>query len=151
MALLSRKVDYALLILSHLHQHPEGGCARAIAERFRLKSAFAANVLKLLCRKGFVVSQRGLRGGYQIARPARTILLSDLLDQLGEGFCLTDCTGPLKNQRCDLEQACSVRGAIQEVDRRIRDVLQTVTVADLIPSEEKDSTNSLVGLELLSR
>ena len=49
-ALLSRKADYALLILSYLHYHPEGGCAREIWERFGLKKAFTANVLKLLCR-----------------------------------------------------------------------------------------------------
>ena len=32
MTLLSRKADYALLILSHLYHHPTGGNARAIAE-----------------------------------------------------------------------------------------------------------------------
>ena len=31
MPLMSRKADYALLILSYLHRRPERGCARAIA------------------------------------------------------------------------------------------------------------------------
>ena len=34
MTLLTRKVDYAILVLLHLHEHGEGACAREIAERF---------------------------------------------------------------------------------------------------------------------
>src|SRR6516164_7849590 len=64
MALLNRKVDYSLLILSYLHEHPAGGCARVLAERFDLSRAFVANILKRLCRKGLVGSTRGIKGGY---------------------------------------------------------------------------------------
>jgi Rrf2 family protein len=129
MALLSRKVDYALLILSFLHHRPEGGCARAIAERFNLKKAFTANVLKLLCRRGLVTSQRGIHGGYVLARPADQIVLGDLLDLLGEPFHLADCNHV--DGRCALEPICPVRSAIAEVNARIREVLGTVTLADL--------------------
>lgn len=136
MALLSRKVDYALLILSYLHHRPEGGCAREIAERFHLKPAFAANVLKLLCRSGLVIGHRGVHGGYVLARPAEQIVLCDLLDLLGEPFHLADCNAP---PGCCREQTCPVRGAIAELDERIRSVLNGVTLADLCrvrPGEE---------------
>ena len=128
MALLSRKADYALLILSYLHHRPAGGCAREIAERFHLKPAFAANVLKLLCRRGLVLSQRGAHGGYVLARPGDEIILNDLLDLLGEPFQLAECNGP---PGCCLEQTCVVRSAIAAVDERIREVLRGVTLADL--------------------
>ena len=55
MTLLSRKADYALLILSYLSEKAVGGTARAIAEQFGLSRAFVANILKELCQKGFVV------------------------------------------------------------------------------------------------
>jgi Rrf2 family protein len=132
MALLSRKVDYALLILSYLHHRPQGGCARQIAERFNLKRPFAANVLKLLCRQGLVRSTRGTRGGYVLARPAEQIVLCDLLDLLGEPFCLADCNRPAGESECELEAVCPVQGAIAELDRRLRDVLRSVTLADLV-------------------
>jgi Rrf2 family protein len=137
MALLSRKVDYALLILSYLHHRSEGGCARVIADRFGLKKAFAANVLKLLCQQGLVRSQRGNRGGYVLARPAAEIQLAELLDRMGEPFHLADCNrassemcGP-GEAICSLEAVCPVRSAIGEVDRRIREVLRTVSLADV--------------------
>ena len=132
MALLSRKVDYALLILSYLHHRAEGGCARQIAERFNLKRAFAANVLKLLCRQGLVRSQRGIKGGYVLARPAEQIALCELLDLLGEPFQLAECNPRGGAGACGLEAVCPVKGAIAELDRRLRGVLQSVSLADLV-------------------
>ena len=54
MALLNRKVDYALLILCDLYQQSTGACARQVADHFGLSRPFVANILKRLCRKGFV-------------------------------------------------------------------------------------------------
>ena len=64
MILLNRKMDYALLLLCYLHHKQGGACAREIADHYRLSRPFVANILKELCRKGFVSSQRGVRGGY---------------------------------------------------------------------------------------
>ncbi len=149
MALLSRKADYALLILAYLHHRPEGGCARRIAERFQLKPAFAANVLKLLCRGGLVHSQRGVKGGYMLARAAEEIALCDLLDLLGEPFRLADCGRPADEGGCGLEAVCPVRGAVSELDRRLRDVLRSVSLADLLRPSEARQVCQRLGLELL--
>jgi Rrf2 family protein len=134
-ALLSRKADYALLILSYLHHRTEGGSARQVAERFALSRAFTANILKSLCRKGFVRSQRGTHGGYVLARPAGEICLCELLDSLGEPFHLAPCSGTIPEDCCAVADVCLVRAAIAEVDRRIRDVLRNVTLAELCGPE----------------
>jgi DNA-binding IscR family transcriptional regulator len=99
MALLNRKVDYALLILSYLHHTPEGGCARALAGRFGLSRAFVANILKALCRKGFVASHRGVKGGYLLRPEAGGRTLAELMDSLGDPFSLAECNREAPDQR----------------------------------------------------
>src|SRR6266542_4918841 len=94
MTLMSRKVDYALLILAYLDRKTEGGCARAIADRYGLSKGFVANILKELCHKGFVASHRGVKGGYVLRRPAEDISLAELMETLDEGFTLAECTRP---------------------------------------------------------
>ena len=79
MTLLSRKADYALLILSYLHTQ-ETGNAREIAAKFGLSRAFVANILKELGHKGFVTSTRGVKGGYVLQRASATITLAELLE-----------------------------------------------------------------------
>src|SRR5712692_10557590 len=86
MTLMSRKVDYALLILAFLDRKTEGGCAREIADRYGLSKGFVANILKELCHKGFVASHRGVKGGYVLARPADEVQLVEVIESLDEAF-----------------------------------------------------------------
>src|SRR4051812_45410210 len=92
MTLLSRKADYALLILSYLFHRPRGGNARAIAESFGLSRAFVANILKELCHNGYVTSHRGVKGGYVLHPSAADVTLAQLLDSIDERFRLTTCS-----------------------------------------------------------
>ena len=131
MTLLNRKVDYALLILSYLHQRQQGGCARAVAEQFGLSRAFVANILKALCQKGFVASHRGVRGGYWLQSEAASKTLADLMDALDEGFYLAECNRESPDECCSLLAVCPVRAPIAEVHARIREVLGKVTLAEL--------------------
>jgi Rrf2 family cysteine metabolism transcriptional repressor len=131
MTLLSRKADYALLILSYLHGRPAGGNARAVAERFQLSRPFVANILKDLCHAGFVASHRGVKGGYALLRPAESVTLAELLDALGEGFRLTLCSHDGGDDLCTLAPACPVKGPLADINRRIVEVLRGVTLAEL--------------------
>ncbi len=131
MTLLSRKTDYALLILSFLHSRRKGGCARTIAEHFGLSRAFVANILKELCQKGFVASQRGVNGGYSLLRPADDISLAELLESLEDGFQLANCNGNGETDDCAVQHICPIRGPIGQVHQRILETLRSVTIAEL--------------------
>jgi Rrf2 family protein len=135
MPLLNRKVDYALVILSFLHHNPDGGCARAVAGRFGLSQAFVANILKSLCRGGFVASHRGIKGGYVLQTDMMTRSLADLMDALDDRFHLAECNRETPQDCCPLFDGCPVKGPVAEVDRRIREVLGATTLAELFGIE----------------
>jgi Rrf2 family transcriptional regulator, cysteine metabolism repressor len=145
MALMSRKVDYALLILAHLRQHPEGDCARAIAARYDLSRPFVANILKELCHTGFVSSHRGVKGGYALQRPAEQITLCEIMEALDEPFHLAECTRLPAGPQCCLLPVCPVKDAVAAVHARIRALLGNVTLADLF--QPAAPAAELVGLE----
>jgi Rrf2 family transcriptional regulator, cysteine metabolism repressor len=131
MALLNRKVDYALLILSYLHHNPDASCARMVAARFGLSRGFVANILKRLCRHGYVASYRGIKGGYVLLPETMHVSLAELMDALDDAFQLAECNAESPHDCCPLYDGCPVKGPIAEVDRRIREVLGNVTVAEL--------------------
>lgn len=147
MTLLSRKADYALLILSYLYEKP--GTARAIAEKFGLSRPFVANILKELCQNGFVASHRGVKGGYDLARDANTITLAELLEAIESGFRLTMCnTGETEHDHtpCSLTDVCTVKGPIAEVHHRLLDVLRGVTLAELFDPTRKPARSAALPM-----
>ncbi|MFO0807159.1 MAG: Rrf2 family transcriptional regulator [Gemmataceae bacterium] len=132
MALLTRKVDYAILVLSFLHRKSEGGCAREMADKFGLSRAFVANILKELCQKGFVTSHRGVKGGYVMARPVEGVTLAEFIEALDDHpFQLAACNQGTPGDGCSLFIGCPVREPVAEIHRRLRAVLNGVTLAEL--------------------
>lgn len=151
MTLLSRKADYALLILSYLHQNKTGGTARAIAEQFDLSRPFVANILKELCNKGFVTSHRGVKGGYALGRDAATTSLAELLEAVEEGFRLTVCNhtpDAPHHDACAHAGSCTVKGPMADVHARLIGVLRGVTLAELFDPKAKPS--ALLALPVLA-
>jgi Rrf2 family protein len=131
MTLLTRKVDYAILVLSHLYQRPEGGSAREIALRFGLSRAFVANILKELCTKGYVSSHRGVKGGYALLRPPDQVTLAEFIEALEhQPVRLAACSHDSEDG-CWLIEQCPMRAPITAVHNRIRAVLDGVTLAEL--------------------
>jgi Rrf2 family transcriptional regulator, cysteine metabolism repressor len=133
MTLMSRKVDYALLILCHLHRQPEGACARKIATRFRLSRAFVANILKDLCHRGWLRSERGIKGGYLLQRSMEQTSLCELMEALDNPVSFAACNQPAGAGGCPLAGLCPVQGPIAEVHRRICEVLRSVPLVELFP------------------
>ena len=150
MTLLSRKADYALLILSYLYQHKTGGTARAIAEQFDLPRHFVANILKELCQKEFVTSHRGKKGGYVLARDAASISLAELLEAMEEGFRLTVCSHGEEEhtEACSHAGMCTVKGPMAEVHLRLMGVLRGVMLTELF--DPKAAPSGLHALPVLS-
>jgi Rrf2 family protein len=138
MPLLNRKVDYALLILCFLHHKAEGGCAREIAQRFGISRPFVANILKDLCQQGYVHSHRGVKGGYLLVAQMATRTLADLIDALDDTVQLAECNTDEPEACCSLAAQCPIRVPIGEVHRRIREVLESVTLADLFQQSSMD-------------
>jgi len=149
--LLSKKTDYALLILAHLSERPAGGSAREIADRFGLSKAFLANILKELCQKGFVLSHRGVKGGYALARPIDRISLAEILESLEDGLKLTTCNGEEDEDEhdCSVHYLCPIRGPINEIHRAIFEVLRSVTLADVFRPAAATTTTFQPVLSLL--
>jgi Rrf2 family protein len=143
---MSRKVDYALLILSHLYHHADGASAREIAARFGLGRPFVANILKLLCHNGFVASHRGVKGGYVLNRPADQVCLADVMESLDDAFRLAECNRAMPDDVCTLTAICPLKNAIAEVHQRLRDILRTVTLADLFRPCPHDLAPMSLGL-----
>lgn len=142
-------MDYALLVLSHLHGNPDGSSAREISAKFSISRPFLANIMKTLCHHGYLSSHRGVHGGYILIRKPEDIPLADIMQSLDETFHLTDCSKETEKQTCSARTLCPIRTGMSSVHERIRGILSDVTLADILDPVRPTSTTQF-GLELVS-
>ena len=135
---LSKKADYALIAMKHLAADAPHGTAsaREIAEHYDIPLELLAKVLQQLTRRGFLVSQMGIHGGYHLARPTSAISVADVIQAIDGPLAITAC-GPA-DERCDQFSKCNVRDPLWRVKDRIIAVLQTVNLSEMASSDEID-------------
>lgn len=80
---VTSKSRYAVLALAELARAGSGPVPIAtLAERRGLPVQFLEQLFSTLRRDGFLTSQRGVGGGYQLARPASEITVLDVVQAL---------------------------------------------------------------------
>jgi FeS assembly SUF system regulator len=147
---LGKLTDYGLVLLSYVATSDEHTLhtARELAARSRLPLPTVSKLLKVLLQSGFLVSHRGTKGGYSLARNAREISVAEIIAALEGPIGLTECTTDISGL-CDLESSCPIKRNQQMISQVVRGALQKLTLADLInPSLQliaiRDASGKLV-------
>jgi len=129
---VSRKVDYALRAIIHLanEETSERACTVSeIAERERIPRQFLEKIVQQLIQRGLVRSRRGPHGGYVLARPAEQVTFRDVIEAVEGPISLNVCVG--EHADCFLLGACGMNRIWREGQRRVMDLFQSTTIADV--------------------
>lgn len=134
---LSKLADYGIVIATHLARDarrqqtaPEVAAATAVPQPMTSK------ILKLLTRGDILISHRGARGGYSLARPPEAITVAEVIEALDGPIAVTSCMDA-GTVECGILSLCPARGNWQRINAAIRDALDEVTLAEMsqgIPS-----------------
>ena len=76
---LSKKTDYAIILLTHLGEEEVPVSAQEVATRYKLPYPMVANILKQLVSSGLIESIRGKHGGYVLAKLTDEINLAEII------------------------------------------------------------------------
>lgn len=109
-----------------------------IAEREGISVANAGKLLWIMNKAGLVQSLRGTKGGYQLARPATEIRLSEVirvLDQDEVGEHCKSYKGVL--DACVHTTDCGIRPVILGLHEIVQQALSEITLAQLLGTEAK--------------
>lgn len=129
---MSKLADYALVLLTHMAQDGSRTVttAQELCERSRVPLPTVSKILKELSKAGVVVSQRGRRGGYALARPAAQISVAAVVEALEGPVALTECSGTAGG--CSLEPVCVAKGHWGPISRAIHRTLQRLPLSALV-------------------
>ncbi len=136
---LSAQEEYGLRCLLQLARRGERE-SLTIPQIGQAEGLSVPNVAKLMRQlrlAGYVHSARGQAGGYKLARPARQIIVGDVLDSLGgqvfgPGFCDRHAG---KESICTHSSDCSIRSLWRAMQESLTGILSKTTLQDLVSTE----------------
>jgi Rrf2 family protein len=115
-----------------------------MAEQHGLPLELLAKVLQRLVREGLLASHQGIRGGYELARPAGDISVADVIQAIDGPLTMTACSE--HDARCDQYPTCNVRDPLWRLKDRIVETLESCSVADLAGQDRPASAPVFVPL-----
>ena len=139
---LNKLTDYAIVLMTHIAHSPDDSLhtAREMGAGTDLRLATVGKVLRGLLDHHLVISHRGMKGGYALARPAREISVAEIIGAFEGPIGFTECnTTP---GCCDLEPSCTVRHNSGVIGKALQHALEGIRLSDLTkPMRESGSRN----------
>jgi len=139
--MLTAKGKYSLKALAHLATLEPGATAQAIdiAAANNIPKKFLDAILGELRNAGIVYSRRGPGGGYMLARAPSNIKIGQVIRTIDGPLAPIACASRTAYQPCrDCKnvKSCTVRLMMTKVRDAMSDVLDRVTVADMVAMGE---------------
>jgi FeS assembly SUF system regulator len=130
---MSKLTDYGIVLLTHMAQggSPPVRTAQELAQASRVPVPTVSKILKELCRGGIVISHRGRRGGYSLARSAESISVAAIVEALEGPVSVTECSD--EAGLCALEPVCVAKSHWGPISRAIQGTLERLPLSALGP------------------
>ena len=129
--IFSHSAEYAIRAMTFLAQQSAGALvgAREISQAEQIPMPFLSKILQRLAQQKIVRSFKGLRGGYQLARPADQITIQAVLDATNGEQPAGRCV--LGLSKCDDTSPCPLHDKWKGIRGEITTLLEGTTVGDL--------------------
>ena len=129
--ILTRAADYAVRVMVCLAGQADSTRTHrdALAEATQVPPEFLGKVLQSLSRAGLITSQRGVHGGFALARSRDTISMLRVIEAIEGPLRLNACL--LDEPQCDRRTFCAAHRVWHEAQDALQRILGSVTVGSL--------------------
>ena len=134
--MLTNKGKYGLKAMVYLAGLPEGEVAQVpdIARACTISKKFLDQILSELRNAGLAFSKKGKFGGYQLAKPAKSIKVGHIIRTLDGPLAPLACASVTAYRPCDdcgNEKLCAVRLMMMQAREALSGVLDNRTLAQM--------------------
>ena len=142
---ITTKGRYALRIMVDLaQQNPDAFIPlKEISERQEISEKYSEMIIGLLSKAGLVYSSRGKGGGYKLVKPADKCSVGSVLKAAEGSFAPVTCLEFPENI-CPNAGNCKTLPMWTELERRIEEYLDSVTIADVEKQTASTSTGACI-------
>lgn len=140
---ISTKGRYALRMMLEFAMHPDE-CTKIsqVARRQEISDKYLEQIVTILTRAGYVKSMRGAQGGYKLAKDPSEYTVGMILRLTEGSLAPVSCLEDEVNQ-CRRAKTCTTLTVWRQLDAAINQVVDSVTLADLVKEQRRKPDTAL--------
>lgn len=131
--LISSRGRYALRVMIDLAEHDDGAYIpmKEVAQRQDISLKYLERILPILVSAKLIEGIHGKGGGYRLTKEPEQYRISDIL-RLTEGDLAPVACLECNAEKCARTAECRTLPMWMELNRRVNEYLDSVTIADLM-------------------
>lgn len=110
---------------------PRRATVEEVAATYGISRNHLVKIVHDLGRNGYLDTQRGIGGGFSLARPAEEIRVGDIVRFGEQAETVIDCVDRREGP-CRIRTACRLKGILNEAATAFFEALDRYSVADLV-------------------
>ena len=130
----SRKTDYGIILMKGLeHTYAQGNFmpTSAIAEKYKISSAFLEKLADILRKGGYLEAKRGFKGGYRLIKNPKKITIEELINVFEEPPMMRCLYSNHPEKHCPLVKTCPARKAWIGINEQVNNIFRKTTLAKI--------------------
>lgn len=111
--------------------------AKKISQKEGIPVSYLEQIFYLLGKAGLVKSVRGREGGFLLAKPPGKIKITHILEAVKESMTPVFCVNEGGDKECVRVKTCVAKALWKRLDDKIREVLNAITLKDLLEEAQR--------------
>ncbi|OUX37494.1 MAG: hypothetical protein CBE33_03085 [Candidatus Pelagibacter sp. TMED273] len=127
---LSKKVEYALISISHIKTSniDKPISVRQISSKYNIPNELLAKILQTLSRVQILESIKGPKGGYKLKSTFKDLSLVEFIEILEGPFGIADC---MIDTKCSQLLNCNIINPMDKINSKIYKVFSDIKLTQL--------------------
>jgi len=140
---LTLYTDYSLRVLLYLGKRPgERATITQISDYYSISRNHLVKVVHNLSQLELIHTIRGKSGGMLLAHDPKDINIADVIHHMEPHMNILECFDDASNT-CPITEACALKGVLFQAKKSFMNVLQSYTLADLLPATNAPSKHHI--------
>jgi Rrf2 family protein len=127
---INKTIEYALIAIRHINNNSKNKLctSREIANIYNIPQEILAKTLQKLCKKGYLLSRKGINGGYALNKNLETINLIDFIESIEGPIGVVQCSNDID---CEIVDNCNIKNPMNQINKNIRRTLSELNLYEL--------------------
>ena len=126
---ITKKLEYALIALRHMHLRGESlSSSKEISQMYMIPRELLAKTLQQMARLKYIQAVQGPNGGYKLHQSLDDVNLTKFIEEIEGPLGMVDCS---INIDCTQLNNCNIRMPMNKINENIRSIFNNIRITDI--------------------